>query len=1600
MLDLSKINNNQFIVQNLILAEQYQGADIFYVPENGDIKEFVKNPLVKQKVQTITIPPRLVLIGQKIITMKYYTELKKSISKVGAFRFSKVPEKKYDYKKSNLIDFSFYTPKVYAFSNVSNITSVYKIFMDFMSQISKDLEANAEKNTSKQVKESKNYSGRPKVLVIDIDMTKDKTGFITNMEYYLKHTNYQINQLAFDRVLFKVGKNYYNVGWKDKEKDKEFTKISKSNWRRVLDLSTSNSTKEFEESLKAKTITVPIFENPIKEVKVLKDITKEYQKINKHTNNEIKAKEMVQLLNSKELKDLKGNSIEDKLLNLILLDKFMTQEEFKNIDMFKNTKLEELKEKLSDNEDVSKNKKEDLLDTAEKENYEEIITEHKKVNNGDIEEDSLILHENNEVFKAKKLVGLDIFKNYNRQSAELLENLDKNMYDLFKNLEDKDLDLKVHKIDSEIVDTKADRYKKYKIRISHKYGKTFNKPYTVYVNAPVPTDGKYIKNAGNNYIMVNQLFNKPIVKVEDNLCRVYTHFNTTSVKLKFIKANLEQIEKEFLYTFTSVKTSSIKTEYEKITDEVIEKLQGFVSTKELSSFIYEYIYIKKGKKEYIFDFRNPVGDTLEFLIVKEDGKVVERHKIVKDLIFSTINGETNSQEKEFLNELLLHKYNSIIKEEFGQDLIKKSKSSKPHFSARILGKEIPVAVLLTLVYPWDKALNKMSLKYSVQDKKIKGEDVINIPALDESKNRIYVSVYPKTLKQKLLATGFTIYRTNETVFPGTNSSEFYLGICKDKHGVIGINKIVESIPKIVDFTTKEILQEMNISDNIMDIYSDVIPNMLLNHKILPDPNNLANYRIRMAETIAHIGYKQLNAAITELKRKKNFEGEKLFLRPDFIMKNLLEAGVFQQTKTINPLEELMLGTKTIKTGIGNVKKEQVTLSRRDLNPSYFGTISPTATNEYNTIGSNQTLANGASLGKHGIINVKPFNNNQNPFEMLSVIESLTPFFEYDDTTRRVMGNQQTGQFTQIKKPDQPLVQTGFESYIPHLVSNRFAKKSKIDGRVKFVNGNILIEGKDGSQDFHSIQPIKARTKRGVFIPNEYTSMVKDGQKVKKGEILAATDSLKSGKLAIGKNIVVAETGYNGKNYEDGWAISNDLKEKFTNSYLEKVIIPFTLKEKIINLNIQKGESSAGSVLFESINKEFNHDFIEKSKTMFGLVEKGQTNVYYSPGGKITDIVVKLNTNKVDNKILVLRKDMKRLESEQNHCKIISEKYSDPKEQEQVYLDCVASIENLESLKVGGHKIGGLEPDGGFIEVYIEKENPINYGSKFTLANTGGKGTVQYIIPDGKAPEATKSGLRIDFLAASLSIIKRKNPSIFFMMYLGKCVYFMNEQAKDMLNTHKMSEIEDYIIGAYQYIDVTPNKEIVQQAKDFFKKPEAELRKIISTTSISKPVFPAIKQPFQNKITMKDIKELAKYLGVPLKEKIHVKEGDYITTREVPVGILPVYLLEHFPKAQGSARGSQYVSRNVITGQGQSGTKDRQGSNKLGMYDLYSLLTFKPYNLIKEMHALKSDSRTKTQIHRDIYRNNKIPSIADLDVTTQTKDWFDAMYIASGLESGY
>ena len=132
------------------------------------------------------------------------------------------------------------------------------------------------------------------------------------------------------------------------------------------------------------------------------------------------------------------------------------------------------------------------------------------------------------------------------------------------------------------------------------------------------------------------------------------------------------------------------------------------------------------------------------------------------------------------------------------------------------------------------------------------------------------------------------------------------------------------------------------------------------------------------------------------------------------------------------------------------------------------------------------------------------------------------------------------------------------------------------------------------------------------------------------------------------------------------------------------------------------------------------------------------------------------------------------------------------------------------------------------------------------------------------------------------------------------------------------------------------------------------------------------------------------------------ENDGIETlKEVPVGILPVNMLEHFPHGMSSTRGSLNNRVNWMTGQGRNGSKEGTGAIKVGLYDMNSLLSKRPYGLVKELHALKSDaSVSKRKVINTILKQNRIPESFDINLESDelvTLNMVKVLFEGAGLK---
>ena len=172
-----------------------------------------------------------------------------------------------------------------------------------------------------------------------------------------------------------------------------------------------------------------------------------------------------------------------------------------------------------------------------------------------------------------------------------------------------------------------------------------------------------------------------------------------------------------------------------------------------------------------------------------------------------------------------------------------------------------------------------------------------------------------------------------------------------------------------------------------------------------------------------------------------------------------------------------------------------------------------------------------------------------PKQLVSVGAAMIPFLEHDDAKRSLMGTNMQRQAVPLLKPESPIVGTGMEY--------RAAKDSGItvvakeDGTVEKVTADeIKIRNKKGDVTTYKLRKFK-RTNGGTCINQK--PVVTTGEKVKEGDLIADGPSTDKGEMALGRNVLIAFTTWEGYNYEDAVLISERLVKEdiYTSIHIEE-----------------------------------------------------------------------------------------------------------------------------------------------------------------------------------------------------------------------------------------------------------------------------------------------------------------------------------------------------------------------------------------------------------------------------------------------------------------
>jgi DNA-directed RNA polymerase subunit beta len=170
-----------------------------------------------------------------------------------------------------------------------------------------------------------------------------------------------------------------------------------------------------------------------------------------------------------------------------------------------------------------------------------------------------------------------------------------------------------------------------------------------------------------------------------------------------------------------------------------------------------------------------------------------------------------------------------------------------------------------------------------------------------------------------------------------------------------------------------------------------------------------------------------------------------------------------------------------------------------------------------------------------------------PKQLVSVAASLIPFLEHDDANRALMGSNMQRQGVPLLVSESPLVGTGMEGKVAR--DSRAVIVAEADGKVASVTAELIILTKDGHMP-EGKKKIKHDPSEGIYVyemrkfmrSNAGTCVnqrpiVKKGQVIHKGDVIADGPNTELGELALGRNVLVAFMPWNGYNFEDAILIS-------------------------------------------------------------------------------------------------------------------------------------------------------------------------------------------------------------------------------------------------------------------------------------------------------------------------------------------------------------------------------------------------------------------------------------------------------------------------------
>ena len=492
---------------------------------------------------------------------------------------------------------------------------------------------------------------------------------------------------------------------------------------------------------------------------------------------------------------------------------------------------------------------------------------------------------------------------------------------------------------------------------------------------------------------------------------------------------------------------------------------------------------------------------------------------------------------------------------------------------------------------------------------------------------------------------------------------------------------------------------------------------------------------------------------------------------------------------VNPISELTNKRRLSSLGPGGLSRERAAMEVRDVNESHYGRICPIETPEGQNIGLITSLSSYARVNEYGFI-MSPYRRvkdgvlqeeidyltadeeldyiisqatvkvdkdkivdeevaaryrgeniiaktkdvnyiDVSPQQIISVTASCIPFLDHDDAHRALMGANMQRQALPLLKAEAPFVGTGGEYMIAR--DSGATVVAKADGVVEYADGKKIVVKTVGGKDVYTLMNFEGSNNNTCY---HQKPIVKAGEKVTRGMIIADGPSTDKGELALGKNMTVAFTTFDGYNYEDAIVLNERLvkDDAFTSIHIE-------------SFSIQCRDTKLGP-------EEITRDIPNVSEDAIKNLDANG--------------IIRIGTEVKENDILVGKvtpKGMVELTSEEKllHA-IFGEKTREVRDTSLRVPNGAAGI--VHDIKVYTKKDNDELPSGVSkeIRVYIIQKRKIQVGDKMA-GRHGNKGVISLVLPEADMP-FLPDGTPVDICLNPQGVPSRMNLGQVLELHLG------------------------------------------------------------------------------------------------------------------------------------------------------------------------------------------------------------------------------------------